>query len=52
MVSQGAEVVFGNLDDVESLKCGFEGAYGVYGVTDCKCPLVVRVFYPSVNYSR
>jgi len=37
MVAQGAEVVFGDLDDVESLKRGFTGAYGVYGITDCGC---------------
>ena len=29
----GAEVIAGNVDDVESLKAAFEGAYGVYGVT-------------------
>jgi len=32
--AQGAEVVQGNLDDVESLKKAFAGAYGVYGVTN------------------
>ena len=37
MAIQGAEVVFGDLDDVDSLKRGFTDAYGVYGVTDCKC---------------
>jgi uncharacterized protein YbjT (DUF2867 family) len=30
----GAEVVAGNLDDVESLKKAFAGAHGVYGVTN------------------
>jgi uncharacterized protein YbjT (DUF2867 family) len=30
----GAEVVAANLDDVESLKTAFAGAYGVYGVTN------------------
>ena len=30
----GAEVVSGNLDDVESLKKAFAGAHGVYGVTN------------------
>jgi uncharacterized protein YbjT (DUF2867 family) len=30
----GAEVVAADLDDVESLKKAFEGAYGVYGVTN------------------
>jgi hypothetical protein len=37
MATQGAEVVFGDLDDIDSLKRGFTGAYGVYGITDCKC---------------
>jgi len=37
MAVQGAEVVFGDLDDIESLKRGFKGAYGVYGITDCRC---------------
>ena len=43
MAAQGAEVVFGDLDDVESLKRGFTGAHGVYGITDCEylcCQLV------------
>jgi uncharacterized protein YbjT (DUF2867 family) len=31
---QGAEVVTADLDDVESLKKAFAGAYGVYGVTN------------------
>jgi uncharacterized protein YbjT (DUF2867 family) len=30
----GAEVVAGNLDDVESLRKAFAGAHGVYGVTN------------------
>src|SRR3954470_2886218 len=30
----GAEVVAADLDDVESLKKAFSGAYGVYGVTN------------------
>src|SRR6185436_17154199 len=30
----GAEVVSGDLDDVESLKKAFAGAYGVYAVTN------------------
>jgi NmrA-like family protein len=34
LASQGAEVVKANLDDVESLKKAFSGAYGVYGVTN------------------
>ena len=36
MAAQGAEVVFGDLDDIDSLKRGFTGAYGVYGITDCE----------------
>src|ERR1041385_5504457 len=32
--SKGAEVVKGDLDDVESLKKAFAGAYGVYAVTN------------------
>lgn len=32
--SQGAEVVKGDLDDVESLKQAFAGAHGVYAVTN------------------
>jgi uncharacterized protein YbjT (DUF2867 family) len=32
--SKGAEVVKADLDDVESLKKAFAGAYGVYGVTN------------------
>jgi hypothetical protein len=37
MAAQGAEVVSGDLDDVDSLKRAFKGAYGVYGITDCEC---------------
>jgi len=32
--TRGAEVVFANLEDVESLKTAFTGAYGVFGVTN------------------
>jgi len=34
LAGQGAEVVKADLDDVESLKKAFAGAYGVYGVTN------------------
>lgn len=34
MAAKGAEVVSANLDDVESLKKAFAGAYAVYGVTN------------------
>ena len=34
LATQGAEVVAANLDDVESLKKAFAGAYGVYAVTN------------------
>jgi uncharacterized protein YbjT (DUF2867 family) len=34
LAAKGAEVVQANLDDVESLKKAFSGAYGVYGVTN------------------
>ncbi len=34
LASQGAEVVKADLDDVESLKKAFAGAYGVYAVTN------------------
>jgi len=34
LASQGAEVVAGDLDDVESLKKAFAGAHGVYAVTN------------------
>jgi uncharacterized protein YbjT (DUF2867 family) len=34
LAGQGAEVVSGNLDDVESLKKAFAGAHGVYAVTN------------------
>ena len=34
LADKGAEVVFGDLDDVESLKKAFAGAYGVFGVTN------------------
>src|SRR6185436_3377101 len=34
LAAKGAEVVSGNLDDVESLKKAFAGAYGVYAVTN------------------
>lgn len=37
MAAQGADVVFGDLDDIDSLRRGFKGAYGVYGITDCEC---------------
>ena len=34
LAAKGAQVVQANLDDVESLKRAFSGAYGVYGVTN------------------
>src|SRR5438045_2941901 len=34
MAAKGAEVVAGNLDDVESLKKAFAGAHGVFAVTN------------------
>jgi len=34
LATNGAQVVKGDLDDVESLKKAFAGAYGVYGVTN------------------
>jgi uncharacterized protein YbjT (DUF2867 family) len=34
MAAKGAEVVKGDLDDIESLKKAFAGAYGVYAVTN------------------
>jgi len=34
LASKGAEVVKADIDDVESLKQAFAGAYGVYGVTN------------------
>ena len=34
LAAAGAEVVSGDLDDVESLKKAFAGAHGVYGVTN------------------
>ena len=34
LAARGAEVVKGDLDDVESLKKAFAGAYGVYAVTN------------------
>jgi uncharacterized protein YbjT (DUF2867 family) len=34
LAAKGAEVVSANLDDVESLKMAFAGAYGVYAVTN------------------
>jgi hypothetical protein len=34
LAAKGAEVVSANLDDVESLKKAFAGAYGVYAVTN------------------
>jgi len=34
LLAQGAEVVKGDLDDVESLKKAVEGSYGVFGVTN------------------
>src|SRR5688572_22173085 len=34
LAAKGAEVVQGNLDDVESLKKAFAGAHGVYAVTN------------------
>lgn len=33
LAAMGAELVQGDVDDVESLKRAFKGAYGVYGVT-------------------
>jgi len=34
LAAEGAEVIAANIDDVESLKKAFTGAYGVYGVTN------------------
>src|SRR5678810_231944 len=34
LAAKGAEVVSANLDEVESLKKAFAGAYGVYAVTN------------------
>src|SRR2546426_12015515 len=34
LAAKGAQVVQANLDDVQSLKRAFSGAYGVYGVTN------------------
>src|ERR1700704_4822072 len=34
LAAKGAEVVKADIDDVESLKKAFAGAYGVYGVTN------------------
>jgi uncharacterized protein YbjT (DUF2867 family) len=34
LAAEGAEVIAANIDDVESLKKAFSGAYGVYGVTN------------------
>jgi uncharacterized protein YbjT (DUF2867 family) len=34
LAAKGVEVVEAELDDVESLKKAFEGAWGVYGVTN------------------
>src|SRR3954469_25045381 len=34
LATKGAEVVSADLDDVESLKKAFAGAYGIYGVTN------------------
>ena len=33
LAALGAEVVKGDVDDVESMKAAFSGAYGVFGVT-------------------
>ena len=43
LASQGAEVVSANLDDVESLKKAFAGAYGVYGVTNLQLDFVITL---------
>ena len=34
LAAKGAEVVMADIDDVETLKKAFAGAYGVYGVTN------------------
>ena len=34
LIEQGAEVVTADVDNIESLKNGFEGAYGVFAVTN------------------
>ena len=33
--AKGAEVVYGNLDEPDSIVKAFEGAYGAFGVTNC-----------------
>ena len=35
LAEKGAEVVYGDLNDQESISKAFEGAYGAFGVTNC-----------------
>lgn len=46
LAAKGVEVVQADFDDLESLKKAFKGAYGVFGMTDCKlflCMMFKRI---------
>lgn len=36
-VSEGVEIVKGDLEDIESIEEAFRIAYGVFGLTNCAC---------------
>jgi hypothetical protein len=44
LANRGAEVIFGDLNDTDSLIEAFTGVYGVFGITDCAS------FRPRVYY--
>lgn len=43
--AQGVEVVQADFDDIENVRKAFSGAYGVFGVTDCRR----NVFVPLIS---
>ena len=49
LADRGIEVVQADADDVESLERAFEGAYGVFGLTNCTSvsPLSVSEAHPA-----
>ena len=44
LTALGVDVVKADLEDVESLKKAFQGAYGVFGVTNCTYHLINDVW--------
>jgi hypothetical protein len=55
--SKGVEVVYGDQDVPESIDKAFQGAYGVFGLTDCEFPdrlasLLIHKLKPCVVWDH